>query len=91
MNADPGAVVWSLDDESFIAIVARILPLGHDLNAVADLERFGAPRGMGWFMGSIGLDLPVEDAHIAFGHAEAVDVCQGEGRVGFAGTTIPIG
>jgi hypothetical protein len=33
----------------------------------------------------------VEDGDIACGHAEAVDVLQGKGRVGFAGTAIPIG
>jgi hypothetical protein len=46
---------------------------------------------MGWFIGSIELVLPVEDAHIAFGHAEAVDVLRREGRIGFAGSTIPVG
>ena len=41
-------------------------------------------------MGSIELVLPVEDGDIACGNAEAVDVLQREGRIGFAGAAIPI-
>ena len=44
-----GAIGGSLDDEALVLIVARILPLGHDLDAVADLERFGAVAGDGLF------------------------------------------
>ena len=40
---------------------------------------------------SIGLVLPVEDAYIASGHAEAVDVLQCEGFCGSAAVPVPIG
>ena len=39
LDADAGAVVGSLDDEALVLIVARILPPGHDLDSVTDLER----------------------------------------------------
>ena len=45
LDADAGAAVGCLDDEAFVFLVARILPLGHDLDAVADLERDGAVAG----------------------------------------------
>lgn len=41
-NVDPGAIGRGLDDVAFVFLVARILPIGHDLDAVADLEGLGA-------------------------------------------------
>jgi hypothetical protein len=49
LDADPGAIVGSLDDEALVLVVARILPFRHDLDAVADLEGFGAVAGDGLF------------------------------------------
>ena len=45
LNSDPGAIVWCLDDKALVFPVAQILPLGHDLNSVADFEGFGAVSG----------------------------------------------
>ena len=76
LNADPCAVVWSLDDEALVFFVARILPLGHDLDAVADLEGFGPVAGDGLIHGgngSLDLILPVEDFDVACGDSQAVD------------------
>ena len=44
-DANARAVGGSLDDEALVLVVARVLPLGHDLDAVTDLERFGAIAG----------------------------------------------
>jgi hypothetical protein len=41
LDAHAGAIFGSLDDEALVLIVTRILPLGHDLDAVTDIERFG--------------------------------------------------
>ena len=74
LDADPGAIVGSLEDEALVLIVARILPLGHDLDAVADLEGFCAAAGDGLLHGgSLRLVLPVEDLDAACGDAETVD------------------
>jgi hypothetical protein len=45
LDADAGAIFGCLDDEAFVFLVARILPLGHDLDAVADFQWFGAVAG----------------------------------------------
>lgn len=41
-DENPGGIDGCLDDETFVRIVARILPLGHDPDVVSDLEGFGA-------------------------------------------------
>lgn len=40
-DENPGGIGGCLDDETLVRIVARILPLGHDPDAVAGLEGFG--------------------------------------------------
>ena len=74
LDADPGAVGGSFDDEALVFPVVRILPFGHDLDAVAELERFNTVAGDGLLHGgSLRLVLPVEDIDVACGDAEAVD------------------
>ena len=54
LDADPRAVIGCLDHEALVFLIARVLPLGNDLDAVADLERFGAVLGVGCFMNGDG-------------------------------------
>ena len=88
-DTDAGGVRRCFNDKALVSIVARILPLGHDLDSVADLERFGAVAGDGLVhrLLPIGLVFPIEDGDIACGNAEAVDVVQSE-AAGFAAVPI---
>jgi hypothetical protein len=66
-----------------------------EVDQLVGFDPFGGmddEAGDGLFRGanSVLLILPVEDGDITFGNAEAMNILQGEGRFGFAATSIPI-